>query len=163
MKVIALLRIETGREECVDVNAYSKEDSNIFIDADSLERALALFPTGIEKAEGAMRAWTPETAPPPPVPKEKGEHHRVLKDSDEKMEREAKAYEATRKGQRFMKSIDKAREFEDKYCSNSCLYYDNMIYLSNKHKGSLLNGMFDVYCLAYRDGFRDGRKKTGGA
>ena len=163
MKIVTMLIAETGREECVDVIVPAKDGCNIFIEADSLERAQALLPAGIEKAEEAMQAWTPETAPHVPRYEDQGEHHIVVPKSVVQMERERQDFAATPQGQRFLKSIANAKEFELKHNINSCLNVSKMLYLSNKHKGSLLNGLFDVFALAYRNGYRDGRKKTGGA
>ena len=145
-KRVVVIMIEDGSPQKKEVKAFSNTSANIFITAETMQEALTLLQEGIPEAQKATELWQPTQEEEKPI--EKG------KSFDE----EAAEYEATPKGQRFIKQLQNARQFEHKY-GNGGLYYSELDYLACKHHNNLINGCSDIYCLAYRSGYNKGMKR----
>lgn len=149
MKKIITMMIEDNNNPSTDVQAFSKNDSVIFITAKDTETALILLDKAQGKAEEACKNWEGEEQEQEPQEKQ---HYYTITRSIEEMDERAKAYEETPEGKRFVKTIENAKQFTFKHSKGSlrCIEAD---YLANKHYNSLLNGIFDVTALAYRSGY----------
>lgn len=157
MKMTVLFMIESGKEVSLTTEAFSKKSANIYITADSIDKARALLPTGELQAAEAMRNYTEGQE----EPAQEGQLHYELYTNKaiEEMEADAAEYLESKKGQRFQKSLENARTFYfKKHTGKGGLSCSNLEYLTNIYHNSLLSGSFDLYALGYKLGYNDRMK-----
>lgn len=157
MKKCYFICIEEGHEKKVTVHP-GQDQYVILIDADNMQEALNLIPDADKQAEQAVKDYKP-AEPMEEEPAEEQKHYYKCSKSIEEMQAWAKEYEATKEGKRFIKQIENSLEFEHKHSTGKRgLHCLQLYYLACKHYNCLINGCFDLYALAYRDGFREGQQ-----
>lgn len=140
--------IDAERKEKVDVTAISKESGMIFITLQEYdqEKITALIEKARPELQIACEVWEKpqeeETAQKPE------KHFRVIQKAVEDMEEEARSFEESDQGKRFLKRLATARDRFDRY-NNHGLKFSQLNYLANKHKDSFINASFDDYVLAF--------------
>lgn len=156
---IYFLCVEDENSRTVTAVASGKDKAKIYIDADNLQEALNMIPEGEALAEQALQNWTPKEADAPAADQTQKTIYAPNR-SMEEMNRAAAEYESTDKGKRFTASIDKANLFYWKHSNGTGgLQCEQLNYLANKHYNSLLNGSWDLFTLAYRQGYKQGLKE----
>lgn len=140
-----LLCIDENNAQKVTRETDGTGQEYVRIDAADLREALKLLP-----------AWDWDWIDPDEEIITK-KHFVVCGTTLEDMDAEAAEYENTREGARFLKSIEAAMMFFDKK-TRWGLPLMQARYLCNRHHNSLLNGMCEVFALAYRKGYKDGKK-----
>ena len=158
MNYSVLMMIQEGHMPTIDAEAVKKDAANIYITASSWQQAQELLEQGQDLAAEACRNWKPEKKPAADQ-----KTYSTTNRSIEEMDELAKGYEETPEGQRFLKSIDAAKEFMEKNGARS-LNLRQIKYLAHKHHNSLASGSLDLIALSYRQGYRSGKaaaKKKG--
>ena len=152
MKINVLIKIEDGNSQTVEVDAFGKDRATIFVTADTLQNAQALVIQAEDKALEAMKNWEP---------KEEPAEERVSRPAADPVMAEAKAYEKTPAGQRFIRQIENAKTFyHDKYRQHprGGLGMKQMMYLTNKYRNNFINASFALSALEFRRGYMLGQK-----
>ena len=156
MKISVMMMINDGCSQNVEIKAFGTETANIAIMAATISEAQELLSQAEEKALELMKDWKPEE--PDPEEEKPQKHYLVASKSIEDMEEDWKEYEESPKGQRFIKRVERAKEFNHKHSKSDFISISELYHLANKYQDSLLNGFFDISALAYQQGYKHGQK-----
>lgn len=157
MTTQVLMFINDQHEQKVEVKAYGKDKAAAYIFAGSWDEVPALMTQAQSMATEATANWIPEEEPA----EEPAQHHyQVCRTSLEEMDARARAYEGTTAGRRFLAGLDKAIQFTLKHkTGNSGLTLTQAMHLSDLYHNNMLDGMFDVFALGFRCGFKQAKKE----
>lgn len=149
MKRILTAIIEEGSPADATVKAFGEDTANIFIKAASLDEALQLVPGAEQDALEACKNWKPEEVPQEEEPKK---HYIVSPVATEDIDELITEVENSKKGQRFIKSLNNAKAFRAKKDINSMLMTQFMYILALTYKEAY-SGLLTMYDYAYRKGY----------
>lgn len=160
MKINVLIKIEDGNSQKVDVEAFGTDVAAIFVTADTLQNAQALISQAEGTALEAMKNWQPKEEPAKEQDDKLQKHYSISVKSIEEMDEDAKAFEQTPAGQRFIRQIENAKNFviSKKQRRKSSLHINQIEYLADKFHNSLINASFVLSALEYRRGYMHGKK-----
>ena len=151
MKNIILLEVGSGNAQKVEAQAFSKTIANIYITADTPQAATELLQQGIEKALEACQNWKPE--PQKPVEEKPQKHYRLCPVAVEDLQQTIDEYQQDERGSRFIRSIQKAKDFTDRKDTSGGLLLTQLKYLSALTYMDVWDGLTTMYDIAYRRGF----------
>lgn len=162
MKVNLMCFVGEDRPQGVIVKAIASDEVDIYVSSDDLTDAMAKIQEGQERIEAALAEWTPEQEEAKKKEEEarKNQKHYLIGEPVEDMKADQAAFEDTDRGRRFMVQLKNAHDFHRKHSKHGGLRWSEILYLSNKSKGSLIEGFFDVYALAFRHGFNACKKEA---
>lgn len=155
MTTQVLMFINDQNEQKVEVKAYGKDKAAAYIFARSWDEVPALMTQAQSMATEATANWIPEAEPA----EEPAQHHyQVCRTSLEEMDARARAYEASKEGQRFLKTLQKSLDFVWKNKNGKVgQSLTQTYYMACRHHNNLLNGSAELAALAYRQGYMHGK------
>lgn len=156
MKNMILLEVGSGNAQKVEAQAFSKTTANIYITAETPQAAAELLQQGIEKALEACQNWKPE--PQKPVEEKPQKHYRLCPVAVEDLQQTIDEYQQDERGSRFIRSIQKAKDFTDRKDTSGGLLITQLRYLCALTYMDVWDGLTTMYDIAYRRGFN--RAKT---
>ena len=153
MRNIILLEVGSGNAQKVEAQAFSKTTANIYITADTPQAATELLQQGIEKALEACQNWKPEPQQPVEEKKQPQKHYRLCPVAVEDLQQTIDEYQQDEQGSRFIRSIQKAKDFTDRKDTSGGLLLTQFRYLSALTYMNVWDGLSTMYDIAYRRGF----------
>lgn len=161
MKRILTAIIEEGSPASATVKAFKADEANIHIKAASVEEALQLIPGAERDALEACKNWTPEEAPQEEEPQQ---HYIVLNVTREYVDEYIAEFEASKKGARFIKSIEKGAQIRGKKERAEIGAVEWGYFMALAYKDAF-HGLLHLYNWAFGKGYKraiaDRREKTG--
>ena len=151
MRNMILLEVGSGNAQKVEAQAISKTTANIYITADTPQAATELLQQGIEKALEACQNWKPE--PQQPVEEKPQKHYRLCPVAIEDLQQTIDEYQQDERGSRFIRSIQKAKDFTDRKDTSGGLLLTQLRYLFALTYMDVWDGLTTMYDIAYRRGF----------
>lgn len=152
MKTIILLEVGSGSTQKVEAQASSKTTANIYITADTPQAATELLQQGIEKALEACQNWKPGEE------KQLQKHYGLCPVAVEDLQQTIDEYQQDERGRRFIRSIQKARDFTDRKDTSGGLRLGQLNYLRALTCMNAWDGLTTLYDIAFMRGFN--RAKT---
>lgn len=151
MRNMILLEVGSGNAQKVEAQAFSKTTANIYITADTPQAATELLQQGIEKALEACQNWKPE--PQPEKEEQPQKHYRLCPVAVEDLQQTIDEYQQDERGSRFIRSIQKAKDFTDRKDTSGGLLLTQFRYLCALTYMDVWDGLTTMYDIAYRRGF----------
>ena len=144
------LFVDEGQEN-IKAKAYSKDNGQAFIAANTLQACIDKLPEAQRLLEDALQTWKPE------------EQDEARQDPKQKRRERMQEFENSTHGKRFLRSLELSKEFlNDK--RHLDLHCTDVFYLSDRaaEDGCIIQALFDVSCLAFRKGYKQAQKNSKG-
>lgn len=129
------------------VKAHSKTNGQAFVAGDTLQDCIAALPEAQDLLEEALQSWEPE------------ETEDAGQDPKQARQERMREFESSGHGKRFLRSIELSKDFSGRKDTQG-LFADEVFYLQDRTQedGCLIQSLFDVYCLAFRKGYKTAQK-----
>lgn len=151
MNINIILWIREESSHSVKADAISKDLAQVFITAASTQEALTMIQDAEAAGLEACQNWKPE--PQPPVEEKPQKHYRLCPVAVEDLQQTIDEYQQDEQGSRFIRSIQKARDFTDRKDTSGGLLLTQLKYLSALTYMDVWDGLTTMYDIAYRRGF----------